>query len=103
MNLSDLNQALVERGCVPDDQGYTLCLPTPCGMLRISSETPRLYPNEIWVLSKFDEPSRAYDAHLLGLPSVTGGVNPFSGKWNFTDGDAFLAALDELLGRKNKR
>lgn len=102
MARADVIVVLMRHGAKPKREGtfgYDYVLDTPLGVLHVSFYEPgdEMDP-ALWINTRFEDVPRA----LAVIGDHRGGVygmNPFSGKWNFTSHVAFLASLQRSVFR----
>jgi hypothetical protein len=97
---SEAHDALMRHGAQHDENaiGYSYTLDTPLGVLLVSLYEPHPDISEaLWVHSRFEDVDRARACLSTYSTACGGGLNPYSGKWNFTDHAAFLARLNTIM------
>ncbi|MCP4204236.1 MAG: hypothetical protein GY769_20155 [bacterium] len=94
-----LHAALIQHGATKRPArraGYRYIMKTVAGNLMVSPYEPSTCPDDLWVHARFAEPIRAEQV-VNATHASPDALNTFSGKWNFTSHDAFIAALARLM------
>lgn len=80
---------------------YEYTVETPAGTLYVSPHEP-LVCTGLWIHARFKDVDRAKRVLYPGQKVHIGGsqrLNPYSGKWNFTNHESFLISFERLMQR----